>query len=147
VSLSRVGAGHPSSAMNKLVLLCCGALIAALVAAAPAAAAKPLKPCHTVGLAAIVDGIQKRGPSCADARVVIRSVEAHGAQCKPYRQQTIAPFRECTVIPVLSTGQRSFTCRSGFENLGNNKRWWDTTCTSPQHDRIAWRRDGNAAGG
>jgi hypothetical protein len=133
--------------MNKLVLLCCGALLAALAIAAPASAAKPMKPCKTVGLAALIDTIQKRGPSCADARIVIRSVEAHGAQCKPYKQDTIAPFRECSVQPVLSTGQRTFRCRSAYETATSNKRWWNTTCISGQGDRVAYRRDGNAAGG
>jgi hypothetical protein len=68
--------------MNRLVLLCCGALIAASLTTAGASAAK-VKSCKTVGMAAYVQQIQKRGVSCADARIVIRSVEAHGAQCKP----------------------------------------------------------------
>jgi hypothetical protein len=131
--------------MNKLVLLCCGVLLAALLSTSGvAAAAKPLKPCATVGLAAKIQNIQKRGPSCADTRVLISSVESHAAQCSPYKQDTIAPFRECSVQPVLSTGQRSFTCRSAYEAAGSNKRWWDTTCTSAQGDRVAYRRDGNA---
>src|SRR4051812_31032119 len=131
--------------MNKLVLLCCGILLAAALATSNAVAAKPLKPCATVGMAAKIQNIQKRGPSCADTRVLIRSVEAHGAQCAPYRQDTIAPFRECSVQPVLSTGQRAFTCRSAYETAASNKRWWDTTCTSGQGDRVTYRRDGAAA--
>ena len=133
--------------MNKLVPLCCGVLLAALAVAAPASAATPVKTCNTVGLAALVQQIQKRGVSCADARIVIRSVEAHGAQCKPYRQSTVAVFRECSVVPVLSTGERSFTCRSKYETTGSNKRWWDTMCRSAQGDTVHYRRDGNAAGG
>jgi hypothetical protein len=132
--------------MNRLVLLCCGALLAASLTTASASAAK-VRNCNTVGMAAIVQQIQKRGVSCADARIVIRSVEAHGAQCKPYRQDTIAPFRECAVVPVLSTGERSFTCRSKWESTDSNKRWWDTMCRSAQGDTVHYRRDGNAAGG
>jgi hypothetical protein len=132
--------------MNRLVLLCCGALVAASLTTASASAAK-VRSCNTVGMAAIVQQIQKRGVSCADARIVIRSVEAHGAQCKPYRQATIAPFRECAVVPVLSTGERSFTCRSKFETTTNTQRWWDTMCRSSLGDTVHYRRDGNAAGG
>jgi hypothetical protein len=130
--------------MNKLVLLCCGVLLAATLTTTNAVAAKRLKPCGTVGLASKIQNIQKRGPSCADARVLIRSVESHSTQCAPYKQDTIAPFRECSVQPVLSTGQRAFTCRSAYEASGSNKRWWDTTCTSGQGDRVTYRRDGNA---
>lgn len=131
--------------MTKLALLCGAALLAALAVAAPAPAAA-LKPCATVGLAAKVQDIRKHGPSCADARIVIRSVEAHSAQCAPYKQDTIAPFRQCRVVPVLSTGTRRFTCRSAYEQETSNKRWWDTTCTSKLGDTVAYRRDGNAAG-
>jgi hypothetical protein len=132
--------------MNRLVLLCCGALIAASLTTASASAAK-VRSCKTVGMAASVQQIQKRGVSCADARVVIRSVEAHGAQCRPYKQDTVAVFRECPVVPVLSTGERSFTCRSKYESTGSNKRWWDTMCRSAAGDTVHYRRDGNAAGG
>jgi hypothetical protein len=129
--------------MRKLLL--CGALLgAATIPAASAVAAKPLRTCNTVGLAARVADIQKRGPSCQDARVLIRSVEAHNAQCQPYREATVAPFRQCTVTPVLSTGTRNFRCRSAYEAQGDNRRWWRTTCRSGQGDRVTYRRDGNA---
>jgi len=129
--------------MKKLLL--CGAAIAALVPAASADAAKikPLKSCKNFGLASIVNSIQKRGISCKDARVAIRSVEAHAAQCRPYRQATIAPFRECIVTPVLSVGERNFFCRSGWEEQGDNKRWWRTTCATGFRDVVTYRRDGN----
>jgi hypothetical protein len=128
-------------------LLVCGALLAAIVPAAPAAAAKakPLRACNTVGMAAKIQNIEKRGPSCADVRVAIRSVESHAAQCQPYRQGTIAPFRECTVTPALSTGPRNFFCRSAYETQGDGKRWWRTTCKNGHGDTITYRRDGNAA--
>jgi hypothetical protein len=130
--------------MKKLLL--CGAVSAALIPAASADAAKikPLKNCKDTGLGALVDGIQKRGISCGDTRVVIRSVEAHGAQCRPYRQATIAPFRECIVTPVLSVGARNFFCRSAWEEQGDNKRWWRTTCQTGFKDVVTYRRDGNA---
>ena len=111
--------------MKKLVLS--GAAIAAVLlpaASADAAKIKPLKNCKNTGLGALVNSIQKRGISCWDTRVVIRSVEAHGAQCRPYQQQTIAPFRECIVTPGLSVGARNFFCRSAWEEQGSNKRWW-----------------------
>jgi len=131
--------------MKKLVL--CGALAAALLVAAPATAAKikPLKSCKNFGMASLVNSIQKRGISCKDARVAIRSVEAHGAQCRPQRQQTIAPFRECIVTPVLSVGARNFFCRSAWEEQGDNKRWWRTTCSTGFRDVVTYRRDGNVA--
>lgn len=129
--------------MKKLAL--CGALLAVLGLAAPATAAKKkLRPCNTVGLAALVADIQKRGISCQDARVVIRAVESHAAQCQPYRQETIAPFRECIVTPALSVGTRNFFCASAWEVPGEQKRWWRTTCRSGYKDTVTYRRDGNA---
>jgi hypothetical protein len=130
--------------MNKLGL--CGVLVAALlVAAAPAGAArsKPLVRCKPIGMGSLIKGLHKRALSCDDARVVVRSVEAHAAQCKPYRQETIAPFRQCNVVAVLSTGQRGFVCRSAYTTQGSNKRWWRTRCRSRFGDLVTWQRDGN----
>lgn len=127
--------------MKKLLL--CGAVAATLVPAAPAAAAKAT-PCEAIGMASVVSKIKTKGIACDDARVLIRSVEAHAAQCKPYRQQTIAPWRECVVTPALSVGTRNFFCRSHYEAHGDNKRWWRTTCKSFVGDAVRWRRDGNA---
>jgi hypothetical protein len=131
--------------MKKLVLS--AAVAALLVPATPApsaiAATPTLRPCNTVGLA-IARDIRKHGPSCQDSRVVLRSVESHAAQCRPYRQATIAPFRQCRVTPVLSTGLRKFTCRSRWIDQGDAKRWWRTTCRSAVGDVLVYRRDGNA---
>jgi hypothetical protein len=74
---------------------------------------------------------------------MIRSVEAHSVQCAPYREQTVAPFRECIVTPVLSVGQRNFFCRSAYEKQGSDKRWWRTTCATGFRDVVTYRRDGN----
>jgi hypothetical protein len=130
--------------MRKLLL--CGALVAAaaIVPVGSATAAKPLRNCSNFGFAQKISEIQKRGPSCQDTRVLIRSVESHASQCKPYREATVAPFRECTVTPALSVGTRDFTCRSAFETQGDNKRYWRTECTSRQGDIVRYRRDGNA---
>ena len=129
--------------MKRIVL--CGALAALLVPATPAVAAKrKLKPCSNAGMASIVTNIKKRAISCGDARVVIRAVEAHGAQCRPYREQTIAPFRECVVTPVLSVGARNFFCRTAYETPGDGKRWWRGECRSFVGGRVLWKRDGNA---
>jgi hypothetical protein len=130
--------------MKKLAL--CGVVVAALlVTAVPAGAArsKPLVRCNPIGMASLIKGLHKRALSCNDARVVVRSVEAHSAQCRPYRQETIAPFRQCNVIAVLSTGQRGFVCRSAYAVQGNNKRWWRTRCRSRFGDLVTWQRDGN----
>jgi len=126
-------------------ILLCGALAALLVPAAPAVAAKrKLRPCGNAGMASTVSEIQKRRISCNDARVVIRSVEAHAAQCRPYREQTVAPFRECVVTPVLSVGARNFFCRTAYETPGDGKRWWRGECRSFVGGRVLWKRDGNA---
>jgi hypothetical protein len=128
--------------MKKLAM--CSAIAAVLLPAAPAVAKKkPMRPCHSVGLATMISDIAKRGVSCQDARVVVRSVESHSAQCRPYKQETIAPFRECTVTPALSVGTRSFTCRSAWEVPGEQKRFWKTTCRSGLGDVVRYRRDGN----
>ncbi|HWV86631.1 MAG TPA: hypothetical protein VNZ62_14370 [Capillimicrobium sp.] len=128
--------------MKRIVL--CGALAALLVPAAPAVAAKrKLKPCSNAGMANIVTKIKKRTISCNDARVLIRAVEAHAEQCRPYREQTIAPFRECVVTPVLSVGERNFFCRTDYVREGDDKRWWRAECRSFVGGRVTWRRDGN----
>jgi hypothetical protein len=127
--------------MKKLLLL--GALGGALIVAAPAEAAK-LHPCGRHGKAQI-SKIFHRGISCGDVSILISSVEAHKAQCAPYRQQTIAPFRECVVTPVLSVGERNFFCRSSYESNDSNKRYWRTLCKSFSGDVAKWRRDGAAA--
>jgi hypothetical protein len=122
-----------------------GALAAAVILpVGHAAAATPLRNCSSFALANKVTEIQKRGSSCNDSRVLIRSVESHAAQCRPYKQATIAPFRQCKVTPALSTGLRRFTCRSAYETQDSNKRWWRTQCTSAQGDLVKYRRDGNA---
>jgi hypothetical protein len=127
--------------MRKLLLL--GALGAAVIAAAPAEAAK-LHPCGRNGKPQI-SKVFHRGISCGDVSILITSVETHKAQCMPYREGTIAPFRECVVTPALSVGTRNFFCRSAFENPNDsNKRYWRTTCKSFVGDVVKWRRDGNA---
>lgn len=135
--------GNFSSAMKKLLLL--GALGGALVAAVPAQAAK-LHPCGRNGKTQI-SRVYASGISCGDVSILITSVEQHAAQCKPYTQATIAPFRECTVTPALSVGTRNFTCRSAYEKPNDsNKRWWRTRCFSTQGDHVQWRRDGAFTG-
>jgi hypothetical protein len=128
--------------MKRLLLL--GALGGALIAAAPAEAAK-LHPCGRNGKSQ-VSKVYHRGISCGDASILISSVEAHKAQCAPYRQQTIAPFRECVVTPALSVGNRNFFCRSSYETSGSNKRFWRTLCKSFVGDVVRWRRDGSYVG-
>jgi hypothetical protein len=125
--------------MKKILLL--GALSGALIAAAPAEAAK-VHPCGRNGKAQI-SKVFHRGISCGDASILISSVEAHKAQCAPYKQQTIAPFRECVVTPALSVGNRNFFCRSAYETSDSNKRFWRTLGKSFVGDVVKWRRDGN----
>lgn len=122
-------------------LLLCGAALALLLPAAPASAAKKLKPCADLGIDHVAD-IQKRKLRCNNARIVVRSYESHLVQCQPHREQTVAPFRECVITPVLSTGERNFFCRSAWEDPGETKRWWTVTCKSGFKDVVKWRRDG-----
>jgi hypothetical protein len=126
--------------MKKLLLL--GALGGALIAAAPAEAAK-LHPCGRNGKPQI-SKVFHAGIACGDVSILITSVETHKAQCAPYREKTIAPYRECVVTPALSVGNRNFFCRSAYETQGSNKRYWRTTCKSFSGDVVKWRRDGNA---
>ncbi len=128
--------------MKRLLLL--GALGGALIAAGPAEAAK-VHPCGRSGLAQITK-VFHAGISCGDSLVVVRSVEAHKAQCAPYTQQTVAPFRECVVTPALSVGNRNFFCRSAYETNDSNKRYWRTTCKSFSGDVVKYRRDGQYVG-
>lgn len=127
--------------MKKLLLL--GALGGALVAAAPAEAAK-LHPCGRNGKPQ-VSKVFHAGIGCGDVSILITSVEQHKVQCQPYREQTIAPFRECVVTPALSVGNRNFFCRSAYETSDSNKRYWRTLCKSFVGDVVKWRRDGNFA--
>jgi hypothetical protein len=124
--------------MKKLLLL--GVLGAALIAAVPAEAAK-LHPCGRYSKAAI-SKVYATGISCDDTSVLISSVEAHSVQCKPYTEQTIAPYRECVVTPALSVGERNFFCRSAYETSDSNKRFWRVVCKSFSGDVVRWRRDG-----
>ena len=128
--------------MKKLLLL--GAVCGALIAAGPAEAAK-LHPCGRNGKAQI-SKVFAAGISCGDVSILITSVESHKAQCAPYRQQTIAPFRECVVTPALSVGNRNFFCRSSYETSDSNKRYWRTLCKSFVGDVVRWRRDGSYVG-
>ena len=128
--------------MRKLLLL--GALGAALLVAGPAEAAK-VHPCGRNGKTQI-SKVYAAGISCGDVSILISSVEAHGAQCKPYTQATVAPFRECIVTPALSVGNRNFFCRSAYETNDSNKRFWRTTCKSFAGDVVKWRRDGAFTG-
>jgi hypothetical protein len=129
--------------MRKLLVLA-GALAAVVPASSALAAGHgrhhKLAHCGDKGAAPASDHIRKRHIHCTDARVLIRSVEAHAQFCKPYRQMTIAPFRQCSVTPDLSTGPKTFRCRSKFVN----NRYWHSRCTAPGRTVVKWRRDGNA---
>jgi hypothetical protein len=127
--------------MKKLLLS--GAVAVALLPAAPASAAshKKLFSCGNGGAAPAASVIRARSVSCADARIVIRSVEAHAQFCKPYRQATIAPFRTCDVTVALSTGDRTFHCVARWLNA----RYWREKCSSRAgSSRVYYHRDGNA---
>lgn len=129
--------------MKKLVL--CGAIAALVVPATPAAAAKkPLDSCRENHLTSKINKLQKRHLRCSNARTVVTTVEQQAQNCRPYREETVAPFRECKIVPVLTTGEREFTCRSAWEVPGEQKRWWKTVCRSSFGDVVKWRRDGNA---
>ena len=129
--------------MRKFLLL--GALGAALIVATPAEAAK-LHPCGRNGKPQI-SKVFDAGISCGDVSILITAVEQHKAQCAPYRQQTIAPFRECVVTPALSVGNRNFFCRSAYETPNDsNKRYWRTLCKSFVGDVVKYRRDGQYIG-
>ena len=123
-------------------LLLGGALLALLVPAAPASA-KKLNGCKVGHLAPHVEKVKKRGISCIDARVVVQTAERHRVDCRPDEETTIAPFKECTITPVLSVGNRNFFCRARWDDPYEGKHHYRTVCKSGFKDVVRYKRDGN----
>ncbi len=125
-----------------VVLSSIAALAVPAVAATPAGArGKGLFPCGTGGATpGQVSDIKARALSCADARAVVRSVEAHKQFCR-LQKGTLAPFRICNVEVALPSGStRSFHCVAQFEN----GTFFRERCSATGRIRVQYRRNYNA---